>query len=103
MSWSPSVSVTVNEKDARSISSYSYQLLLLHLNSSTVDPASAVPSIVIDGVLTVAGGVVIAGTAGAVSIKRNEYSRDDDADVFGPSDAVAVNEFSPWSQCNSCK
>ena len=71
--FSPSVSVTVNEKFPSPSAATVSPVDVPPLSSSTVVPASAVPSIVIDGVLTVAGGVVIAGTAGAVVSSVNEY------------------------------
>ena len=89
----PLVSVTVNEKDPESAVTVS-PVDVAPLSSATVVPASAVPSIVNDDVLTVAGEVVISGTAGAM-VSSVMSTGDDASDVFGPSDAVAVNEFSP--------
>ena len=63
----PSVSVTVNEKVPVTAAAVSVSPVgTPPLSSATVVPASAVPSIVNDAVLTVADVVVIAGTGGAV-------------------------------------
>ena len=91
--FSPSVSVTVNEKFP-SPSAVIVSTVDPSLNSSTVVPASAAPSIVNDDKETVSDGVVIAGTGG-VSVSSVMSTAGDAPDVFGPSDAVALNEFSP--------
>ena len=90
--FSPSVSVTVNEKFP--VSAITVSTDVAPLNSSTVVPASAVPSIVNDCVLTVAGEVVIIGASGGM-VSSVMNIADDASDVFDPSDAVTVNELAP--------